>query len=543
MDKRQYGRRSLVRWMAAFAVAAAVGMAHVTSAALAHEPQHGGELVAITPAEPPSFDTHRETTFAVLHPLRHHYNLLVRYDMETYPEIIGDLAHSWDVSDDGTVYTFYLEEGVEFHDGTPFTARDVIATYQKIIAPGEYFPDAGVASAREALYEDVVRFEAIDDYTVEFEIEQPSLSFMARMAAPWNPIYSADILEEDPRWYESNVMGTGPFVFDEYVGGSHWRGVRNENYFREELPYLDAFQILFISSESAQNSAIRGGRAHIQLRGFTPAQVDELTGAMGDDVTVQESPWVCSLVIAMNTEREPFDDPRVRRALNMAIDRWGAEEPLSRITFSQFVGGVVVPGAEWAASEEELQELPGYWTDIEASREEAQRLLAEAGVEEGFSFEYLDRDVPMPYEPTGIFLIDQWSQLGLNVDRVVQETGPFLADLRGGAYDVSADWVCDYTDDPDIYLDKWISDDRSPRNYSRYVDRELDDLYDAQAAAETTEERIGYIREFEARVAEQGYNMPVLWWNRIIVHDAQLQGWYVTPTHYLDEFERVWFSD
>lgn len=515
------------------------GTGHGTEAADDVSPRAGGTLVYIVSAEPPSFDAHRETTFATLHPIRPHYNLLVKLDLARFPQIVGDLAESWSVSDDGLTYTFRLRRDVRWHDGDLLTSRDVQATYEKIV-----FPPEGVVSARRAMYSMIEAIEAPDPHTVVFRLKWPSDGFLALLASPFNWIYKAAILEENPRWYETNVMGTGPFRFANYVRGSHWEGVRNEAYFKNGLPYLDGYRALFVRDPSAQVTAIRGGRAHLELRGLTPAQRDDLRRALGERIVVQESPWVCNMLIVVNTRRPPFDDARVRRALTLAIDRWTASRALSQVALVGPVGGVMRPGSPWAIPEDELSQLAGFGRDIDAARAEARRLLQEAGVPSGFRLALLNRDVRMPYEHIGVFVIDQWRRIGLQVDHVVRETGSYLASLRAGDYDVAVDYSCDFLDEPDVQLTKYVSADKSAINHGGYIDRTLDELYERQSRERDPQERLRLVRAFERRVLdEQAYQFPVLWWNRIIPHDAKLRGYVVSPSHYLEpDIETYWLA-
>ena len=150
----------------------------------AQAPRPGGELTFAVAETPPSFDGHRETTFAMLHPVAPHYSTLLRFDPENYPKIVGDVAESWTVSRDGLTYTFKIRRGIKFHDGSPLTARDVKATYDRII-----FPPEGVASARKVLHAMVDKMEAPDDTTVVFRLKYPAASMLANLASPWNFIY------------------------------------------------------------------------------------------------------------------------------------------------------------------------------------------------------------------------------------------------------------------------------------------------------------------------------------------------------------------
>ena len=532
-----------MRGVAVLAVVSALGVQawapSVGRAAVPEKPQPGGELTFAVAAEPPSFDGHRETTFAMIHPVAPHYSLLLKFDPDTYPKIVGDLAESWTISRDGVTYTFKIRDGVKWHDGSLLTAKDIKATYDKIA-----FPPPGVVSVRKASYAALERVEAPDARTVVFRLKWPEASMLANLASPWNFIYKADILAKDPRWYEKNIMGTGPFKFVEHVPGSLWVGKRNEDYFVKGRPYLDGFRALFIRDTAARLAAVRGGRALVEFRGDSPAARDDLVRALGDKIVVQESSWICALTVAINTEKKPFDDPRVRRALSLAVDRWEASRVLPKIAFVKEVGGVLRPGSEYAMPESELIKLAGFWKNIEASRTEARRLLREAGVPDGFKFTFKNRDVAMPYQPVGIYLIDQWRKVGLNVTQVVQETGPYTADLRAGNYETSLDFVCDFMDEPDLQLFKYLSSDKSPANYGRYKDPVLDDLYLKQARATDPAERKKLVWAFERRVLdEMAYQWPTLWWQRIIPHWAKLRGWKITPSHYLNQDLRdVWLA-
>ncbi len=531
----------LTKCAAGVLTAAVYLLGATTGSALAQgQPRSGGELVFPVPSEPPSYDGHKEETFGLIHPVAPHYNGLLRFDPTdpTGTKPVGDLAESWTVSKDGLVYTFKLRKGVKFHDGSEMTSKDVKASYDKII-----FPPPGVVSDRKGQYGVVEAIEAPDPNTVRFRLKWPTVSFLASVASPWNFIYKADILAKDPHWYQTNIMGTGPFVFVEHVRGSHWVGKKNPNYWDKGKPYLDGYRALFISSSSAQVAAIRGERAHIQFRGFTPADRDTLKAALGDKITVQESAWDCVLLAAINHQKKPFDDKRVRRALSLALDRYEGSKALSRIAIVKEVAGVQVPGTLYATPPEELAKLAGYWKDINASRAEARKLLKEAGAE-GLSFTFTNRGVPMPYEAIAVWLIDQWRQIGLNVKQEVIEAAAYYATLRKAEFSVAMDFQCGYTVEPDLDLYKFTSREKNPANYGFYNDKVLDDLYQQQTRAASVEERKKYVRQFEKRLLdEEAHYLMTLQWHRIIPHSSKVRGWQITPSHYLNnQLDTVWLS-
>ena len=509
-------------------------------AAAQDKPRLGGELVFAVPSDPPSYDGHVEETFGLIHPIAPHYSTLLRVDPfdKTGTKPVGDLAESWTVSKDGLVYTFKLRRGVKFHDGSELTSKDVKASYDKII-----FPLEGVKSLRKGAYAAVQVVEAPDPSSVRFKLKWPESSFLLNLSSPWNFIYKADLLAKDIRWYEKNVMGTGPFKFVEHVRGSHWVGKKNPDYWDKGKPYLDGYRALFIRDNAAQVAAIRGERAMIQFRGFTPSDRDQLVSALGNKITVQESVWNCSIQVALNQEKKPFDDKRVRRALTLALDRYEASKNISRIAIVRDVAGIQVPGTPYATPPEELKKLAGYWPDINASRAEAKRLLREAGVPEGFAFTFKNRGIPQPYEPIGIWLIDQWSKIGLKVKQEIIEASAYHPMLKRGDFEVAMDFQCGFIVEPDLDLGRFLSN--SDANYGKHKDVVIDDLYQRQARATDPEERKKILRTLEKRLLdEEVHVMYTLQWHRIIPHSAKVKGWTITPSHYLNnQLDTVWLSE
>jgi len=507
----------------------------------AQQPKYGGELIFPVPSEPPSYDGHREETFGLIHPFAPFYSTLLRVDPTdpTGTKPVGDLAESWAVSKDGLAYTFKLRHGVKFHDGSEMTSKDVKASWDKIV-----FPPPGVGSSRKGQYRSIEAIEVVDPYTVRFRLKYPESSFILGAASPWNFIYKADILAKDIHWYETNVMGTGPFKFVEHVKGSHVVGKKNPDYWDKGKPYLDGFRAVFVSSSSAQVAMVRAERAHIQFRGFSPAERDTIVQTLGNKITVQESPWDCILPVVINHEKKPFDDKRVRRALTLALDRYEGAKALSRIAIVKEVAGIQVPGTPYATPPAELEKLAGYGHDINAARAEARRLLKEAGAE-NLTFVLKNRGIPMPYEPEAIWLIDQWRQIGVNVTQEVIEAAAYFTPLRAGDFQVAIDFQCGFIVEPDLDIYKFISSDKNPANYGRYTDRVLDDLFDKQARSVNPEERKTLLRQFEKRLLdEEAHYIMTLQWHRIIPHSSKMHGWQITPSHYLNnQLDTVWLSE
>jgi peptide/nickel transport system substrate-binding protein len=273
-----------------------------------------------------------------------------------------------------------------------------------------------------------------------------------------------------------------------------------------------------------------------------PGERNRLRDALGDKVVVEEGPWVCATQLFFNAAHKPFDDARVRRALSLAIDRKKGADELSRIAIVKYVGGILRPGDGFAATGEELAQLPGFGGDMAARRAEAKKLLKEAGAE-GLQFKLLNRATPMPYTPVALFLIDQWRQIGVTAEHAPAEVKVQKASFGSNTFEVGLDGVCEDIDDPNLQLMQFVSTDRSARSRGGFVDRELDTLYDRQKAATGEAERRQIIRQFEARVLDQSNTVPVIWWNRLVAHSARLKGWHMTPSTYVgQDFSTVWLA-
>lgn len=532
--------RSLLAGLALVAVSAwALAVSSDAPVFAQDKPRPGGELVYSVLAAPPSFDAHQEATFAVIHTTAPFYSLLVKIDPGNYPKVVPDLAESWTVSQDGRVYTFKLRDGVKFHDESLLTSRDVKASLDHVI-----FPPQGVISPRKAVYAQVQSVDAPDPRTVQVRLRRPQPGMLTFLASPWNYIYKADLLEKDPNWYKTHIMGTGPFRFSEYVPGSYMTGKKNPDYFVKGEPYLDSFRALIIVDATARVDAFRSGRVAADFVGATPTRDQaDLKQALGSHLVIQRSSWACDLLVAINHEKKPFDDPRVRRALSLAIDRYTAAPVINQ--FSEFgaVAGLDQPGSPFALTKLELAKIPGYGYSTDKNRAEARQLLREAGVPEGFSIVYSNRGITGP-ERVGVFLIDQWRKIGLNVTQQVLETAQEFAALRSGNYTIASDFSCDFVQEPDLTLVKYISSDKSPINYSRYSDPALDSLYDRQSQERDADKRRQLVWEFERReMGEMAHQPVVLAQVRAVTLWDYVKGWKVTPSHYLNQdLATVWLA-
>jgi len=534
-------RAAVVAAVLALAVPAAASRAAPRAAD--ETPKRGGTLTYLIPADaPPSFDGHKESTFATVHAFAPFYSLLVRINPDnpsSTTDIVCDLCVEMPKpSENGTVWAFRLRQGVKFHDGSALTADDVAASFNEII-----FPPQGVLSPRLSNLLMVDKVAAADPQTVVFHLKFATEAFLPAIASPFNWVYQKAILDRDPHWYEKNVMGTGPFKFAGYETGQSVKGERNPDYYDPRLPYLDGFVGIYADKQATRVDAIRADRAAIEFRGMPPASRDELKGALGDQLAVQENDWDVGSAITVNHQKKPFDDVRVRRALTLAVDRWGGAPSLAKIAIVQTVGGIVFPGSPLAATKEELRQIAGYWPDAEKSREEARRLLKEAGAE-NLSFELLNRNVDQPYKYVGTWLIDQWSKVGLHVTQRVVPTGPWFDNMRKGDFDVVVEAPGYGIVNPLMDIQKFLPSSVDAENYARYEDKEAVDLYDKVLRETDPAKQRAAMRDFEKYMLDtEAHAMWVLWWHRIVPYRSYVKGWKIGPTHFINQdLARIWLD-
>ena len=522
----------------------ALGLAAAMPASADETPKRGGALTYLIAADaPPSFDGHREQTYATIHPVAPFYSVLVRINPEnpgSPTDFVCDLCTEMPKpTDGGKTYTFKIRDGVKWHDGSPLTAGDVATSWNYILSPPE-----GVASARASNYQALIdKIELADANTVVFRLKFATDAFMPAIADPFNFIYKKEILEKDPHWFEKNIMGSGPFKFVNYEAGQSIKGVRNPDYYHKGLPYLDEIIGIFAPKEATRVEALRSDRGAVDFRGFPPAARDELKHALGDKIAVQESDWNCGSDLFFNHKSKPFDDARVRRALTLAIDRWGGAPALSKIAVVKTVGGISFPGSTLSATKEELQQIAGFWPDIEKSRAEAKRLLKEAGAE-NLKFELLNRDVDQPYKYVGIWLIDQWSKIGVQVTQKVLPSGPWFQAMRSANFNAVHYPICRSTVNPLLDVQAYLPSSVSAENYGYYEDPQEMEIYNKMLAETDPKKQHDDMVAFQKLVMDtEAHATKVIWWNRIVPYRSYVKGWKISSSHFLNQdLSTIWLD-
>ena len=517
--------KSLVLLGAAFSLA-------TISPALAQK--RGGILTFGVKAEPPSYDLEGSTSYGTLHFVEQHYSLLLNFDLDDFPALKGDVAESWVESGDHMKYTFKIREGIKFHDGTPLTSKDVKASYDRMRDPPE-----GITSPRQPLFTSIESIETPDDYTVVFNMNVPDTFYPANFALPYNAIYSAKDIAKEGNWHAKNINGTGPFKFDEHVPGEKWVASRYEDYHFDDV-YLDGtvgYRIKDITNPMV------GEQIMLEMRSVSPPEVKNLEEQMGDKVKFLSNPWLTQWRVTLNTDFEPFQDKRVRQALTMCIDRYAGLDALSQITFTGGATGFNLAGSEWALSPEELEKLPGFRPDIKAERAKAMEMLKEAGYE-GLTFRYSNRGVAHPYDHMAIFLISQWKACGLNPQMETNPSAKFVQIRKNGGFDTTIDWNASQIPEPTQMLRTYTSADINPENYGGYINRTIDELFEAQRKEFDIEKRKAMVHEIDSIVIDDAWAIPVAYANRKVALNSKVMGFRLAFSHTMfNDFRGVWLDE
>ncbi len=520
-------------------LAAALAFVVSGAAVAADTPRRGGILLAAIGADPPSLDSHQESTFANIQLVAPLYSTLLQFDPLDSSKIIGDAASEWNVSADGMTVTAKIRPGIKFHDGSTMTSADVKASFDKII-----WPPKGVRSIRKAHYAAVASVEAPDAATVVFKLKHPAAAIEALLASPWNLIYPKKYLDKDPNYFKTHVVGSGPFKFKNYTRGATFEGERNPDYFVKGRPYLDGYKFYISPETSVRAAALRSGRAYIEFRGMPTSEVEAIKNQLGDKITVQEAPSPGWWAVSFNLKVKPFDDVRVRKALTLAVDRYTMSKVLFPLTGLKGVGGLVRPGTEFAMSQAELEKLPGYGRDIEKNRAEAKKLLAAAGYPNGFKFVLSNRNVKLPYQDFAVYMIQEWKKIGVDATNRPLETAAWFSTGRDTKnFEAIVDPHVDFMDEPDLTLVDYITSSPAT-NWPGISDPQLDDLFDRQTKTLNKAERKKLVNEFERIVLDKAYFAQGLWWVRSIVHWSKLKNWVAAPSHYSNQkLQDVWLSE
>ena len=477
-------------------------------AATEPNPKYGGVLRYGITMRPPHLDFHQSGTINNLGSQACMYDNLIRRDpRDSGQTIIPDLAHSWEIAPDGKTYTFFLRKGVVFSDGAELTSADVKATFDRITKPPE-----GINIPRSALFTSVEEVTAPDKHTVQFKlaVPRPPAFIMGAIASGWNGIVRKKTLEDNNYNLRKtlDVPGTGPFRSVRRVEQEIWVMNKNPDYWMEGLPYLDGIEFYHGLPFSPElGSAFLAGRTDY-ARLIDPVTRKEADAR--DDMTATDYYQSVIQAVWLNASREPFNDPRVRRAMHLVFDRPVLVDVVKDVA-PMMVGGFIYPFSDVATPKEELSGRLGYQPDTTASIKEAKALLEAAGYGDGIKgLDFVVRDVAT---------FKLWSQAiqamlqqALNIEcelRTVVES-VWFDDTNNGKFDLSVGAIVSTLIDPSDYFNTWYGPN-GPQNYSQWEDPRFTELLSAIDNEVDPVKRQAAITAAEMVMEENPPVLPISW--------------------------------
>ena len=497
-------------------------------------PKHGGVLRMGIPMRPPHFDVHQSGTIFNLGTQGVMFDNLIRRDpRDGGKTIIPDLAHSWEIAKDGKTYTFRLRKDVQFHDGAELTAEDVKATFDRIKKPPE-----GVSIPRSILFKTVSEIKARDKYTVEFKPAEPRpVNFiMSALASGWNVVLRKKTLQDNNYNLRKVEIypGTGPFRSVKRVENESWVMEKNKNYWNTGLPYLDGIEFYHVLPFSPEmGSAILSGRVdYVRITDPGTARKAKATpGIMAVDhyQSVIQATWI-------NNKRKPLDDPRVRRAMHLVMDRPVLVDVVKDVA-PMLVGGFIYPFSEFATPKDELSKRLGYQPDPAASIKEARSLMAAAGYPNGIKgLDYMVREIATfkLWSVAIQAMLKEALNIECNLRAVVESV--WFGDAASGNFDLAIGAIVSTLLDPSDYFNAWYGKD-GPQNYSFWDNKEFQALT-AQIDRELdAEKRQDLIRRAEAIMETDPPLLPVSWERINEVWYSYVKG--LNPSEYFGIFDIV----
>jgi len=432
-------------------------------------PKRGGTLRMAFGVTTSNYDMQQGAAAPVL---CHLYNNLIRLNIvDGLKTIVPDIAEKWDTAPDGLTYTFKLRSGVQFHDGATLSSADVVATYNRMI-----FPPMGVVSLVKDRFSYVSKVEAVDPLSVKFTLSQPSAIFLLVLTDTTQAIYAKKTLDDNNNDLRKVQVapGTGPFMFKEYKTAEKWTLVKNPNYWNKDLPYLDTLELIHVAAWSDRGTAVLTGQADMSWN-ISKETWDE--GAKKSDVTkTNRVGSFGAYEVIINTKQKPFDDPRVRRAIHLALNRQGIIEAFStqeQIDLSRWVPH----GGTYATPRDKIAALPGYRVDKTQDIADAKKLLADAGYPNGIpGVELLSASVAPHAEIMAPAIQDQLKRaLNIDVKIRVSERSLLVEDEKAGRFTLVLDTpggpISDFSPIANTYFKTGGS-----QNFGNYSNPKLDGL-------------------------------------------------------------------
>ena len=419
-----------------------------------------------------SVSIHEESTIVVLGPMMGVFNNLVMFDQHvpqnTLSSIVPDLASSWSWSEDGKELTFKLRDGVKWHDGKPFTAADVKCTWDLITGKST---EKLRVNPRKSWYRNLEEVIPNSDNEVTFRLKRPQTSFIALLASGWSPVYPCHV---SPRDMRTHPIGTGPFRFVEFKPNESVKVLRNPDYWKPGRPYLDAIEYPMITNPATAVLTFAAGKLDRTGQGYMSVPLMKQIKEQAPNAECTVVAWNIPRQLLVNRSKPPFDNPELRRAIALTLDRRAFIDILG--DGQGDIGGAMMPppAGSWGMPPEILQTLPGYGSDVAKNRAEARETIKKLGYgpDKRLAVTVTTRDAAA-YRDPAVLLIDQLKEIYIDGTLKTLDTTQWYPAVMRKDYAVGVTVSENGLDDPDQQFYENFACG-AERNYTGYCSTEVD---------------------------------------------------------------------
>lgn len=463
--------------------------------------------------------------------LLHAFECLLTIDQEG--QVAEGQAEKWESSDDGLTWTFQLRDGLKWSDGSDLTANDFVYSWKRVCDPNVASPYVDtVLSMVEGFDEavagdlDALQVEATDDKTLVVKLSAPC-TFFDKLAAfaTLSPVQQATIEANGDKWATApeTYISNGPFYIAEWVPSSYLLMRKNENYWNKDAVKLDGIRFNLIEDANAAYSAYKTGEI-LMIKDVPTEEIPSLRE--NEDFYVE--PIIGTYYLSLNLNREPFNDPKVRKAMSLAIDREYVAGTLMQGTYSA-AGNFIGPGWLDTDGSEFMENANGgqpYMdnSDYEANLEEAKQLLADAGYPNGEglpSLKYSTNDTAY-HKVVAEYLQQAWAGIGMDIQVEIVEWASFTPLRRNGDFDSSRNgWVGDYSD-PSNMLDVLFSSNGN--NDGKYNNADYDAAMKEARKTIDPEKRSAALHKAEDILMEDMGCIPIAYYNDFWLQSSKVTG-------------------
>lgn len=488
-----------------------------------------GGILTTAGSDLDDLDPHTATTQDV--PTRMAYESLV--SISPSGEVVPELAAEWSILNSGLTYEFVLQPDAQFHDIPPVNGRavtaDDVAYSLNRVATGEGFPHTD-------LTEPIAEYEVVDEQTIRLHLEEAFAPLLYSLASHWTAIMPQE-LAEDHEVATTTVIGTGPFMLESSETDVVYNMVRNPDYWKDGLPYLDGIEYLVMTDAQSQVAAFRAGQLDIFLASPTQAGDIERTNP---DAKIQ-SAGSTQFHLLLNVTEPPFDDPRVRRAVHLAIDRQAAIE-LGADGRGRLMGILSESYRPFSLPTEELAALPGYRQPKTEDLDEARDLLEEAGYADGLSVACIGFERSIYNHVTQLEVIQPMlAEVGVEMEIQPVDVSEWRERLAEGDFECNLRSTSVRQDADSHVSERFWSESAS--NHAGFVDEKVDELIDAERRAVDQSERVELFHELELYLQEAPPEIPIYQRFSYRVMQPYVEGYEIGlfPS-YSEEFGATWFD-